>query len=273
MGGTGKTPLLIRLVNDLVQQGVHPAILSRGYGEDEILLMRKKCPHVPVGVGSNRVAKARELTAMCSVDIFLLDDGFQHWQLRRNLDIVCIDATAPFEKESLLPAGRLREPLHGLSRAGVAVLTRTNLVSPEHLTALRKQVQSFMPKGLIISSLFQTHLKKAGTTEPIPWSFLRGKRVVALSAIGNPEAFEKDLTAEGASVIPFRFRDHYEYQEKDIVRIRQMAEKHQALVITTEKDWVKLAKWSLDVFVVEQTVIFSNEDERHWVEAIKKVFA
>ena len=144
VGGTGKTPMVIWLAERFLVQGKRVAILSRGYrgsegSSDEVQLMKFRLQNrVAFGVGKNRFAEGKRLEAERAVDIFLLDDGFQHLELARDLDILLLDASRPMRGEPLLPAGRLREPLSAMSRANVVVFTRTEVVpgAPEAVEKL-----------------------------------------------------------------------------------------------------------------------------------------
>ena len=269
MGGTGKTPLLIRLANDLKSAGRHPAILSRGYGEDELTLMKEKCAGVPLGAGANRFASSVELLKTNPVDVFLLDDGFQHWALRRDMDIVCIDAAARFETEFLLPIGRLREPWSSLGRANVAVITRAHLATGQRRIELKRRVQELIPGGTVLVSEFERTLVESRTGNILPWEEIRGKKVVAVSAIGNPAAFEGDLIQQGAIVVPLRFRDHRVYGERDVARIKGASERNAAPLVTTEKDWVKLKQFGLDMRIVRVDVRFAEDDESRWKSLVR----
>lgn len=271
VGGTGKTPLLIHLANDLKNQGRNPAILSRGYGQDEISLMREKCAGVPLAAGANRFAGAQELLKSNPVGVFLLDDGFQHWPLRRDLDIVLVDASAPFESGLLLPAGRLREPWNSLGRAQVAVLTRSHLVSRERKRELKRAIQELMPQGIVVAAEFQRKLIDAKSGGEIAWDSLQGKKVVAVSAIGNPQAFETELGLEGAVVFPLRFPDHHSYTKRDLNKIQKAVSISGGEIICTEKDWVKLKRWAAPMLFVRLDVRFSGEDEARWQRAVRGI--
>ncbi|MCG3203484.1 MAG: Tetraacyldisaccharide 4'-kinase [Elusimicrobia bacterium] len=272
-GGTGKTPILIYMARGLKERGVQPAILTRGYGVDEVTLMKEKCPGVCLGVGPQRLKSAEQLLKTNSLDVFLLDDGFQHWRLRRNLDIVCIDATSHLEDDCLLPAGSLREPLAALARADLIVITRSHLVSSMDLEKLRALIHSKNPSSPILTGQFKSQLRQMKGSHIVPWNFIKGKRVVALSAIGNPDAFEKELAMEGAQIVPLRYRDHFNYQPHDAEKIKNAVEKLGGLLVTTEKDWVKLKQWDLDALVVEQTFSFQEKDESKFWEVLKRVIS
>lgn len=302
VGGTGKTPLIIRLTQDLIDMNYHPAILTRGYrgvGEekspsqivhgpmgqkkilvsDEVLLMNERHPDVPIGVGADRWENAKKIKNRHNTDIFLLDDGFQHFQIDRQLDIVCMDATDPFGGEKLLPLGKLREPLEGLKRAGMVVLTRGNLVSASNLEKLKTNLKIHWNQKNIISAQFKYHLYDWAGKPQDPKEALKDKNIVAVSGIGNPRSFENALMQWGAQVIGFRFSDHQNYTGSDLAKIEERALNASAVVVVTEKDKVKLKKlrWgknktnSVHVFVLGINVFFEPEDQKIWNQKLKEL--
>lgn len=263
--------------------GLRPAILTRGYGgfgsgrskqteSDEVTLLREKCIDVPIGVGVNRFESAERILRESPVDVFLLDDGFQHWSLARELDIVCIDATDPWGGGAMVPAGRLREPIISLSRAHIAVVTRSELVSTESLSKIVSKIKEMMPAGVVVASHFQS----AGLPE-----ILGNKKILAVSALGNPRAFELGLRNLGADVIPMRFNDHYTYRESDLEEMERLQVQHNALIVTTEKDWMKMkrlswgnqAKTPASFHVLKITLEFTVDDERLWLDRLRKTFS
>jgi len=238
VGGTGKTPMVIWLAQRLAAQGKRVAILSRGYHgngqtSDEIELMRKRLgSSVSFGVGKNRYAEAVRLSSQ-SIDVFILDDGFQHLSLARDLDIVMIDASRPLQKERLLPAGSLREPRSALDRADLVVFTRTELLGPECRMENFAQIPSYSSTTSLIGFQLRSVEPDSGTvahTLPAP--------IFAFCGIGNPEAFLKDLQRWGINVAGRRFfRDHHRYTRSDLCRIEEAAQAAgAAALITTEKD-------------------------------------
>ncbi len=275
LGGTGKTPVLIYIANALVAEGKNVAILSRGYGSDEIALVKQKCPEAVIGVGANRVARARELLTEHPIDVFVLDDGFQHWAIARDLDIVCVDATRPLTKEKLFPAGRLREPACGLRRARIGLLTRSDLVPTTDRLEQKRFLERNLPKGSVVESVFKNELMGAATLAPIGIDRLGNKRIVAVSAIGNPQAFEAGLSDIGTVVASLRFRDHHDYSPSDANRIRRAAKEADHVIVTTEKDWVKLKKfdWTdVPVYVRKIELSIGESDLATWQSAIHAVF-
>ncbi len=289
-GGTGKTPLLVKLTADLKKAGLQSAVLTRGYrgvGEgspsqnsvnDEVQLMHEKNPDGLIAVGADRVKKAEELLKTNPLDIFLLDDGFQHWKLERDLDVVCIDATDPWGGNALIPLGRLREPKKNLKRAQVIVLTRCELVSPVFRESLKKETKILAPRGIILCSEFKSVLVDWDGRPQNPTSLLYGQIVLALSAIGNPQAFEERISRWGASVRPRRFRDHHEYSDLELQKLKNDLEKEKAILVTTEKDGVKLRKssWAEEhlrpqnIYFIKIELSFGDNDESQWKKILKK---
>ncbi|MEO1130851.1 MAG: tetraacyldisaccharide 4'-kinase [Planctomycetota bacterium] len=247
VGGTGKTPMVKAIVEQLVASDHQPAIAMRGYGSargtasDEQLEYLDRFPDVPVVAQPNRVAG---LTALLDgrddIDCVVLDDGFQHRFVARDLDIVLLDASRDPTHERCLPAGWLREPMGALGRAHVAVLTHCERVDPDACTRIENACRAVAPHLLICRTRHGwSGLRRDDDTEPTSW--LRGKRVVAVSAIGNNEAFLHAAEAHGATIVSrLRRRDHHRWTEADARRISTLFGDRADAVITTEKDWVKL---------------------------------
>lgn len=261
VGGTGKTPCTIMLARELLALGRRPAVLTRGYGaekkgkpNDEALLMRRLLPDVPVLVGAERsVSAQRAVEQDCNV--LLLDDGFQHRRLRRDLDIVLLDAAAPFGGGRLLPWGRLREKPAALARADVVLVTRADAVSRSELKRLRGRVSELAPRALFASARHRpTTLRRlrAGAEEqsavaeesPREAADLRGMKVFAACGLAQPEAFFTCLKASAAELAGRRvFPDHHRYTRGDLEELRRTAEAAGAeAVLVTEKDAVKIER-------------------------------
>ncbi len=282
VGGTGKTPLVIKILSDFKSWGIRPAVLTRGYKShsgfsDEAALLMHYHPDVPIGTGPDRAQSARELLAKNPIDVFILDDGFQHWALHRDVDIVCVDASNPWAGGRLLPHGRLREPKDALSRADLVVLTRLELVDEKKKQKLISEIEKYVSADRIVRSSFGMAIRhwKAGKT--ISTADLKDKKLVVLSAVGRPQAFESAFENAGAKVIPMRFRDHHYYTDADLKEIEETAKKEEAGVVTTEKDLVKLerTRWGkareldFDVWVAAVQHRFSTADEKIWDEMLK----
>jgi tetraacyldisaccharide 4'-kinase len=248
LGGTGKTPTVEYIARFLRRMDKRVAILSRGYGaeqgrNDEALVLEENLPDVPHLQGANRVELAQIAAEELESEALLLDDGFQHRRLHRDLDIVLIDATNPWGFNRLFPRGLLREPKSSLRRADVVIMTRCDLVSVERVNAIKNEVDRLAPGKEIVESVHAPTCL-VNENEEAPLSLLNEHPVVAFCGIGNPEAFRATLAACGvahvAAFVPFP--DHHRYTRPDVDRLRTWAESlpADAIVVTTQKDLVKL---------------------------------
>ena len=248
VGGTGKTPFVIEVVRMLCELGRRPAILTRGYAArpgqeaDEVRELRGALPETPIVVNLDRVAGAAVATREHRADCLVLDDGFQHRRLARELDIVLVDALSPWAGGMLLPAGGLREPRSSLRRAGVIVITRANQAPAERVQALRAQIEQIAPRATCLLARVVPVGAIDSEQRTVPADQLADRGVLAACAIGNPRTFEFSLASFG---LPPRdlvtFPDHHAYSPGDVERLRATAERAGAgFVVTTRKDWVKL---------------------------------
>jgi tetraacyldisaccharide 4'-kinase len=248
-GGTGKTPAVVWLANALRQRRSWKiAVLLRGYrarqGEasDEEELLRGALPDAIVQAGSDRFASGSKLLARdASIDAFVLDDGFQHRRLHRDVDLVLIDATNPFGYGRVLPRGMLRESTAGLNRASAVLLTRCDQASPTSLAAIEaavKRANRDLPR--FRSSHRIGPIAVGDETRLIGW--IRGRRVLAFAGIGNPGAFARSLQDAGAVVAgTMWFADHHDYDQQNVEAIAARAKSLGVdAVVTTQKDRVKL---------------------------------
>ena len=261
-GGTGKTPTVIWIAKYLQSEGFQVGVLLRGYrregrhsisivsdgkqiltpaaeGGDEDGMIARKLPGVPVVVGSDRYAAGLEVIQLWghTTGVLILDDGFQRRQLARDLDILTVDSTQPFGTGKLIPAGTLREPKTALRRADVLLLTRTDLVAePVNLERFSQEKQIFESRHQ------PTGLYQLGTGEECAIDLLKGKHLLAVCGIGNPEAFSGTLHQFGPKVVEMlAFPDHHRYLLRDLINISARAREVEAdLVVTTEKDSQKL---------------------------------
>jgi lipopolysaccharide heptosyltransferase II/tetraacyldisaccharide 4'-kinase len=274
-GGTGKTPLVIFLARQLKEQGRRPAILSRGYGGlrrgvtrvsdgrqiyakppevgDESYLLARSLPGVPVYTGSDRYAAGLAAWQDLRPDLFLLDDGFQHFRLYRDLDLVLLDAAAPFGSGRLLPAGPLREPPAVLAAAQVLILTR---FEPGHQANLRALRERFPGQAVLTAALRPCAAKRFPGGDPGPPEALRGQRLLAFAGLARPEVFAQTLKDLGVDLAGFgRFPDHYPYRDQDRQDLLQgAAASGAAALVTTAKDWARLGEdWTgpLPLWVLE----------------------
>lgn len=267
-GGTGKTPMVLWIAQRLAAEGRRVGILTRGYqGEispdgatsDEVKLLKARLgDSVKFGVGADRWSQGRRLAAN-GVDWFVLDDGFQHLQLARDVDIVLIDATNPFGGGHLLPSGRLREPKSALGRAQVIVITRSDH-APGLEAAIRQHSQAPIfyarPAFERLESLKGERLDDTG---------LRQQKLFAFCGIGNPKAFLDDLRAWGFQIAgQMPFPDHHRFTRADLEKIKALARASSATaLICTEKDSFNLpsAPPSMDLFVCRISMKIAREDE------------
>lgn len=266
VGGTGKTPAVQYFAKRLSQEGRKVAVVSRGYrgkrkveplivsDGKNILVSSKESgdePYshalnlkVPVIVGKDRYKACKLAKEVFDVDTIILDDGFQHRKLFRNMDIVLIDATNPFGWEALLPKGTLRESFHpAAKRASEFIITKSDLVPEREVEKLKRFLKGKYKKPVSvakhgISSLCDIE----GNAKPLFW--VKGKRVLLFSGLANPLNFEKTVISLDPSYIErIDFLDHHSFKEKDIELIKKRAEDMKAnYIITTEKDIVKLPK-------------------------------
>ena len=248
VGGTGKTPCVEYVARHYRAAGVAVAVLSRGYGaaagpNDEALVLEENLPDVPHLQGADRVELAVTAVQELESELLVLDDGFQHRRLARDLDIVLLDATRPADGEYLLPRGSLREPLGSLKRAHVVILTRCDQTSPESVARQRALLAKRFPK-LVVAEAVHASVELGSTDgRTAALDLVRGRPVFAFCGLGNPDAFRATLAQLGANVVEFvAFADHHPYTRDDVDRLRTLAAKLPAdgLALTTQKDFVKL---------------------------------
>lgn len=276
LGGTGKTPFVEFLARRLRFEGWKPAILSRGYGRlsrgvvvvsegkgalvgpdeggDEPVALARQLSGVAVVVARRRVDAARAAETL-GADIFLLDDGYQHLAVQRDIDLLLLDARNPFGGGRFPPFGRLREPLSALGRADAFVFTRAegDFPSPAAIRTVREHNPG--------APIFTAGIRPAGLRDeagsPIGDTNLAGRRFVGVCGIARPEGFETALAQLGlAAEEMLVFGDHHRYRERDLHRIRRAAERTgSSWILTTEKDAVKLnGRISLPVVAVRLAV-------------------
>lgn len=239
-GGTGKTPMVIWLAEKFLAEGKRVAILSRGYRgangtSDEIELMKFRLHgRVVFGIGKNRFAEGHRLESQQPIDVFLLDDGFQHLQLARDLNILLMDASRPLTGESLLPAGRLREPLAAMSRANLIIFTRAETASGT-LEAIGKLDQYPV---FAASTRLLGFRRFGGEITPLSANEIGAGPFFAFCGLGNPDAFLRDLGNWGLAVCGQAiFPDHHRYTQGDILEVGRAGKQAGAKAfVTTEKD-------------------------------------
>ncbi len=273
-GGTGKTPLVIWICRFLQNKNVSCIILTRGYKaqgtsdegratRDEPAILIESCPEAKVIVNPDRVAGAAEAVNKFDAKTLVMDDGFQHRRLGRDLDIVTIDATRPFGYGKMLPAGLLREPLASLKRANAVVITRCDQTTEAKLTQIEEKLQKVNPNMIIARSIHAAVYAKHPEPSVIPAKVgiqkksetmdsclrrndsikqLKDKKIFAFCGIGNPEAFLNTIKALGPELVGSKvYNDHHHYTDDCLADIcKQAANLKADLILTTQKDWTKI---------------------------------
>lgn len=247
IGGTGKTPMVIHLVRRLEQMGFSPAVVARGYkseyatANDEERVIRARAPGVSYVADSDRVAGAQHAIRRMGSDVIVLDDGFQHRRLSRDLDMVLIDSCCPFGHERLLPRGLLREPLTSLARAHVVVLTRCDQVSPQELDRIGNRVASLNRQAPVLRCRHRISAIERWDETPVP-GVEENMRAVVFAGIARPRSFLTTVRSLGINVVGVRWwPDHHRYRARDLAElVRPGRFPPHDVLITTEKDAVKL---------------------------------
>jgi tetraacyldisaccharide 4'-kinase len=293
LGGTGKTPATIALAGVAKQKGFRPCILTRGYkgktggpvfvsrGErpllneyqagDEALLMAKKLTGIPVIKAKDRYeagmfALSSLPTDLCP-DVFILDDGFQHWRLFRDKDILLIDGTNPFGNRRLFPSGSLREPISAAGRADVIVITKTDdslrdRDSDRRLKSLIEEIKKYNKEAPIFFARHSPSRFITATGDTFPPEWAKAKKFFGFCGIGNPRSFQATLKVEGVEITGFRaFRDHYRYGSGAIRDVASQAKKSGAdWIVTTEKDIIRLKDPAIPENLVALAVEFTVDE-------------
>ncbi|OGL46917.1 MAG: tetraacyldisaccharide 4'-kinase [Candidatus Schekmanbacteria bacterium RBG_16_38_10] len=289
VGGTGKTPAVEWLAKWFVSRNMKVAILSRGYGAipsqdvDDESPFDLSVENIIRVTGKDRVSLAKRVIAEYKSDIIILDDGFQHFRIKRDIDILTVDATNPFANGYLLPRGFLRETPSSIKRADVILLTRVNQTSGEELALLKTRLQPITVDRCIVESIhkpiYVKNIFKAETTHYAEW--LKGRKCYAFCGIGNADAFRKTVESLGAELVRFRhFPDHYNYTELEIRQIVAEAQEFMAdILITTEKDAIRLRSigdsFALPIFFlkIELDIIKNLELMEKKLEALMSAVA
>lgn len=248
VGGTGKTPCVEYIAGYYRQRDQAVAILSRGYGaasgpNDEALLLEENLPDVPHLQGADRVALARTAVAELESEVLILDDGFQHRRLARDLNLVLVDATCPWGHGYLLPRGLLREPPRSLRRADAVLLTRCNQTPRSERELLVNAIRRIAPDMPVIETSHEPSELLNANGETAPLKEIATGPVAAFCGIGNPDAFRRTLSDLGADVQTFRmFPDHHPYTRADVEDLETWARSLEpsTTILTTQKDLVKL---------------------------------
>ena len=290
VGGVGKTPMSEFIARYLKSEGHEVAILTRGYGRtsggmgvlnnpreapssaqrshldygDEPLMLARALPDVPVIVDSNRSESGRWAVEELNADVLILDDGYQHLGVARDLNLVLVDATDPFGGFEMAPFGRLREPLYGLKRADVVIITRANRPFDQAQTnaIIKHFCGAQVPVLHVYSSIIG--LRHLASGESYELREFAGWNVALMCAIGNPHAFADDILEAGMNIVSENFsRDHYAFTQQDVDGVVKAARASGAdAIVTTEKDAVRLEGLAITDFPIYAAQLkIESEDE------------
>lgn len=290
VGGTGKTPLVIYLAKKLKKRNKKVAVLSRGYRRkkkemillsdetckrtdwedvgDEPYLLVQRLSDVPIIVTKHRNLSGNYAIKKHNTEFLILDDGFQHLKLFRDLDIVVIDSVRPFGNRRLLPSGSLREPLTSLKRADFFVLTKTDQVS--NTDRLIQLLRGYNTKAPIVESVYQvSSIERLSDGSSISPREVDNKKALAFSGIGNPLSFEKTLEKLRIQILKHRkFSDHFSYRKRDIIELDQEGRSLSVdFIITTEKDSVRIPlikESKIPLFVLKIDLHITRGEKNLW---------
>lgn len=297
-GGVGKTPIVELIVNMLIEKGKKIVVLSRGYGRggesdiklvsdgkeilcdvkeagDEPYLLAKNLKSTVVFVGKNRYKTGKIAEESFHTDTVVLDDGFQHWRLHRDINIVVINASSPFGNGYVFPRGNLREPYKCLKRADCFIITKADMIKDAGI--IKKRLLDVNRSAQIVTTIHKpVCLENIAGEEQLDIECIKGKKIIALSSLGDPISFENTLEQVGAKIVEkLRYPDHYWYSKEDMDNIlaRQKA-LNVKFIITTQKDAVRLQRVetqdvaSLRVLRIEVEIISGSDKLEKLINAI-----
>ena len=258
-GGTGKTPGVAWVVKALQEMGRKPCIVSRGYksdssGNDEMTVLEELCPGVPHIQNPDRTVGAQQAIRE-GADMIVLDDGFSHLRLKRDLDILLFDALNPFGFARMLPRGLLREPVRSVRRAKFAIFTRAGVAREDRLRDLEDTIRcNGFVGGIAHAAHSPVKLIRISTGEEEPLETLKDVVVAPFCGIGNPRGFEKTLEKLGAKLTPFgalQLDDHQQFSERVLKRqvipfLRMARETAATAAVCTQKDAVKMRGMNIE---------------------------
>ncbi len=270
LGGTGKTPMVIalaRIIKDELKK--EAVVLIRGYGWDEQAMLKESLPDIPVLVGEDRVKSSRRSVKLYGAEAAILDDGFQYWELARDLNVVLVDSRNPFGNGHIFPRGTLREPKSAIRRADIVVFTKVDKASPA-LGPVKEELKGIKEDLLFLEAVHKPrHIQDNRTKKLYEPGFIRQKKVVLVSSIGDPLYFRETVSALGSEVVEhIIFGDHHNYRQKDMEKIVKICGTRQFdMIVTTEKDAVKLnrmrfsfANYTLMTLAIEMEIISGREE-------------
>ncbi len=292
VGGTGKTPLVAFIARDLMNDGFRVGIVSSGYGRvedetfvapgyqvrdmsvsvtgDEIMLLAGMLPDAVFSVDLTKLQAARALADSGKVDLLIVDDGFQHYKLARDIDLVAYDAGLKKRFLKPFPYGMLREPRRALGRADVIIITRAKFALD--INAIRRDIRKVSPGAQIFHAGFVAE-NLVGAEQTLSVKYAEDKSVFLFAGIGNFRSLERQVSAISADLDhALEFSDHQIYGRADLERIKQLADKYDSdFILTTHKDWVKLGDFDFgrEIYYLDLTVDLDPGEEK-LLEYIKK---
>jgi tetraacyldisaccharide 4'-kinase len=285
VGGTGKTPLVELLARSFLDDGFRVGIVSSGYGRpsqvsfmepgykmqkrsadetgDEVQLLAELLPEAIFSVDRSKSAAARRLDDSGSVDLMIIDDGFQHFSLARDLDIVTYDAAVSRRILKLFPYGVLREPLSALKRAGIIIITRSNFTRDRGL--LQRKLKQINPDAAYYYAPFIVD-ELVGHNRRLSIKYLEDKSVFLFAGVGNFGPLRKQVAAlSGDLVYALELSDHQQYNRRLLSKIKLLANKFDSdVIITTGKDWVKLGGFDFgrEIYYLAQSIDLDPGEEK-----------
>ncbi len=295
VGGTGKTPILSTIARFLINDGYKVGIVSSAYGRaesipfvkagyevsemplsatgDEVMLLADALPEAIFSVNNSKTIAAQNAAdSERALDIILVDDGFQHFPLHRDIDIVTFDAAVPPRQLKMFPFGVLRESMRELKRADIIMITRSKFA--KDLYRLKNKLQKFAPSAEIYSARFQFN-DLVGQDRRMPLKYLEDKSVLIFAGIGNFRAFEKQIRALTRDIVySIEFSDHQVYTDEILNRIKEMAEKHEVeVILNTGKDWFKVRHFDFgrELYYLSQTVDIDPGEEKLGSHLLDKI--
>jgi len=294
LGGTGKTVLVEYIARCLRERGHKVAVITRGYKRkpagfkppaanyrntgDEPFMLSRNLVSVPVIVDSNRVKAAQKAIKDYSVDTVILDDAFQQWGIKKDLNILTIDASNPFGNRNMIPRGILREPLSALKRADVFMLTKTNII-PAGIE-LKDYLNKINPEAVVFESSHrpESFYKIDEEKNLLSIDAFKGKNAALFSGIGDPDSFTKLVMQLGVKVESvFKYPDHYNYTQQDLDKIVKLAKvKGVDFVLTTQKDAVRLSDLRFTDYDLQLMVLrigIEIKDEERFINRLLRVYS
>jgi len=285
VGGTGKTPLVAFIARDLINDGFRVGIVSSGYGRidetaflapgyqvrdmsvsttgDEIMLLAGMLPDAVFSVNRFKTQAARTLADSGRVDLIIVDDGFQHHKLSRDIDVVAYDAGLKRRLLKPFPYGMLREPRSALRRADVIIITRAKFALD--INAIRRDLKKISPRAKIFHAGFVAE-NLVGAEQTLSVKYAEDKSVFLFAGIGNFRSLERQVSAlSGDLDFALEFSDHQVYEQTDLKRIKRLADKYDSdLILTTHKDWVKLGNFDFgrEIYYLDLTVDLDPGEEK-----------